>query len=126
MGKRLSKPIVQDGLTNRRRKANQLGDVVNGEQRIGQQLLSMDQVTQVGPGKVLTGIAGTIGVDRREVSAEAIIFEVPAIAFGQGRTMASQSRWNHTVEQVYASCDRLSHFSISAHPHQVARLIRRQ
>ena len=68
--KSLRKPICQNGLANCRCKTNKLRNIVNREQRIGQQFLGVDEMAKVGTSKVLAGVAGTVGIKRAEVSAK--------------------------------------------------------
>ena len=74
-------------------------------------------MAKVGTGKGFAGIARATLIQGRKVFSEAGVFNVPAIALHQGAAVAGKTGWNHAVEQINASGDRLCHFPVSANSH---------
>ena len=76
----MGKAIAQNSFSNLGGKANELSDVVYRNKGIGQQFFGVNQVAQVGAGKVLAGVAGAAAIYGGQVAAKLSIFEVPSLS----------------------------------------------
>ncbi len=66
-------------------------DVMKGHEPVSEQLVLAHEVWDVRPAVTFAGLAGTLGVQRPEVSPVAGVLEVDAPAGCQGRSVAGET-----------------------------------
>ncbi len=99
---------------------------MQAQQRQPEDFIALDQVMQVSPAVLLAAGTGATGIQRGVILPEAGVFEIPALAVHQRRSMAAQTRWQHAIKQIHPMGHGLRHLRQGAHPHQVAGLVLRQ
>src|SRR5919204_1183024 len=105
------------------RQIEQKADVVLGQKYQAEQLLLVQQMTEVGPAEAAASRAPAAVVERARVTGEARVLEVEAALPRERGTRAPQARGQHAIEHVDPALDHLEDAGGIADAHEVARLV---
>ena len=94
------------------------GEVMDTGYLHGQQLLSLEEVVEIGLG-VYTVYFAAIRIDRREVVLPLLVAHVHGSLIGEEHSIATITGGHDTVEHVDATLDGLEDVLWGAYPHQV-------
>ena len=112
----LQQLIGGDGCANFLHKAGQEGDIVDRCEPNSQNLIRLEQMTNICPGEVATGIALASLLDGSEIPGKGQIANGHVAPGGDDHAMASQAGWPNAVKHIYAPQDALDQTIGRANP----------